>query len=241
MGSCASQPQRLLGQDDPGSSSPQHVVTIHDSPVRANTPASKQRIADRLQEGKAAGRNFQNRVALPMALSAGLVLVALLALTYVNASSCAHEGNGAAQCGLSAQFVPFMGTPTVAIVLLLAILPTQTELVAIAGWVAFLLDMGVGSMMAVDLSLALWSSPDIWSDGLCADIFTHEQQSCLSMAPLFIGFFTWFYIGVVGGTKILFMMRDNTLHTRTRLEQIWLLLGTDFLIGECGCHLLLPE
>jgi hypothetical protein len=49
---------------------------------------------------------------------------------------------------------------------------------------------------------------------------------------LFIGFFTWFYIGVVGGTKILFMMRDKTLHTRTRLEQVWLLLGTDFLIGE---------
>jgi len=228
MGTCASQPpQPLLQSYGPGSASPEHVVTIRGS---SKVPESKQRISERLQSGRAAGRNFQNRVALPMALTAGLVLVALLVMTFFNAEACAHEAKSdAAQCGLSAQFVPLMGTPSVAIVLLLTVLPTQTELVRIAGWVAVMLDLGVGTMMAVDLSLALYNSPDL-SKGSCADIFTHEQQSCVQMSALVVGFFTWFYIGVTGSYKLARMMH-TTLQARARLEQVWLLLGTDFLIG----------
>ncbi|KAJ1636206.1 hypothetical protein T492DRAFT_861956 [Pavlovales sp. CCMP2436] len=225
------EPHPLLQSYGPGSASPEHVVTIRGS---SKVPESKQRISERLQSGRAAGRNFQNRVALPMALTAGLVLVALLVMTFFNAEACAHEAKSdAAQCGLSAQFVPLMGTPSVAIVLLLTVLPTQTELVRIAGWVAVMLDLGVGTMMAVDLSLALYNSPDL-SKGSCADIFTHEQQSCVQMSALVVGFFTWFYIGVTGSYKLARMMH-TTLQARARLEQVWLLLGTDFLIGEL-CH-----
>jgi len=230
MGTCASQPpQPLLQSYGPGSASPEHVVTIRGS---SKVPESKQRISERLQSGRAAGRNFQNRVALPMALTAGLVLVALLVMTFFNAEACAHEAKSdAAQCGLSAQFVPLMGTPSVAIVLLLTVLPTQTALVGVAGWVAVTLDLGVGTMMAVDLGLALYNSPDLLSKGMCADIFTHEQQSCVQMSALVIGFFTWFYIGVTGSYNLARMMRDDSLQPRSRLGQIWLLLGTDFLIG----------
>ncbi|KAJ1631545.1 hypothetical protein T492DRAFT_839083 [Pavlovales sp. CCMP2436] len=192
MGVCMSRrPRPLLQNYGPGSSSPQHVITI--GPTRSMSETSKERITMRLHQGRTAGRDFQQKVALPLALGAGLLLVALLAMTWINASTCAQSGKGAASCGLSAQFVPFMGTPTVAIVLLLAILPTQTALVAVAGWVAFTLDLGVGTMMAVDLSLALYNSPNV-SKGSCADIFTHEQQSCVQMSALAVGFFTWFYI-----------------------------------------------
>jgi len=229
MGVCMSRrPRPLLQNYGPGSSSPQHVITI--GPTRSMSETSKERITMRLHQGRTAGRDFQQKVALPLALGAGLLLVALLAMTWINASTCAQSGKGAASCGLSAQFVPFMGTPTVAIVLLLAILPTQTALVAVAGWVAFTLDLGVGTMMAVDLSLALYNSPNV-SKGSCADIFTHEQQSCVQMSALAVGFFTWFYIGVTGSYKLARMMRDKSLQTRSRLEQVWLLLGTDFLIG----------
>ncbi|KAJ1622096.1 hypothetical protein T492DRAFT_885829, partial [Pavlovales sp. CCMP2436] len=199
MGSCASQPQPLLNYG-PGS---------------FKSEASKIRIATRLNQGRAAGRNFQNRVALPMALFSGLLLVALLAMTWFNASACARSGQKAAQCGLSAQF---------------------TALVGVAGWVAVTLDLGVGTMMAVDLGLALYNSPDLLSKGMCADIFTHEQQSCVQMSALVIGFFTWFYIGVTGSYNLARMMRDDSLQPRSRLGQIWLLLGTDFLIGACGRH-----